>query len=63
MTALRWLRCASGTHPVSSGSPAHLLGDPEDARDAAQESLAKLCVRLRQFRGEAQFGRGCTGWS
>lgn len=34
----------------------HLLGDPEDARDAAQESLAKLCVRLRQFRGEAQFG-------
>jgi RNA polymerase sigma-70 factor, ECF subfamily len=34
----------------------HLLDDPEDARDAAQESLAKLCVRLRQFRGEAQFG-------
>jgi RNA polymerase sigma-70 factor (ECF subfamily) len=34
----------------------HLLGDPEDARDAAQESLAKLCVRLRQFRGESQFG-------
>lgn len=34
---------------------AHLLDDPEDARDAAQESLAKLCVRLRQFRGEAQF--------
>jgi RNA polymerase sigma-70 factor (ECF subfamily) len=33
----------------------HLLSDPEDARDAAQESLAKLCVRLRQFRGEAQF--------
>ncbi|HEY7691517.1 MAG TPA: sigma-70 family RNA polymerase sigma factor [Gaiellaceae bacterium] len=34
----------------------HLLTDPEDARDAAQESLAKLCVRLRQFRGESQFG-------
>ena len=34
----------------------HLLSDPEDARDAAQESLAKLCVRLRQFRGESQFG-------
>jgi RNA polymerase sigma-70 factor (ECF subfamily) len=34
---------------------AHLLDDPEDARDAAQESLAKLCVRLRQFRGESQF--------
>ncbi|MDX6481951.1 MAG: hypothetical protein QOG85_2461 [Gaiellaceae bacterium] len=33
----------------------HLLRDPEDARDAAQESLAKLCVRLRQFRGDAQF--------
>lgn len=34
---------------------AHLLGDPEDARDAAQESLAKLVVRIRQFRGQAQF--------
>src|SRR6266542_3110534 len=34
---------------------AHLLSDPEDARDAAQEALAKLCVRIRQFRGEAQF--------
>jgi RNA polymerase sigma-70 factor, ECF subfamily len=33
----------------------HLLGDGEDARDAAQDSLAKLCVRLRQFRGESQF--------
>lgn len=33
----------------------HLLRDPEDARDASQESLAKLCVRIRQFRGEAQF--------
>jgi len=35
---------------------AHVLADPEDARDAAQEALAKLCVRLRQFRGDAQFG-------
>jgi RNA polymerase sigma-70 factor (ECF subfamily) len=34
---------------------AHLLRDPEDARDAAQESLTKLCVRLGQFRGDAQF--------
>lgn len=34
---------------------AHLLRDPEDARDAAQESLAKLCSRLRQFRGESRF--------
>jgi RNA polymerase sigma-70 factor, ECF subfamily len=33
----------------------HLLRDPEDARDAAQEALAKACVRIRQFRGEAQF--------
>jgi len=33
----------------------HILRDPEDARDAAQEALAKLCVRLRQFRGESQF--------
>jgi RNA polymerase sigma-70 factor, ECF subfamily len=33
----------------------HVLRDPEDARDAAQEALAKVCVRLRQFRGEAQF--------
>ena len=32
-----------------------LLRDREDARDAAQEALAKLCVRLRQFRGESQF--------
>jgi RNA polymerase sigma-70 factor, ECF subfamily len=35
---------------------AQLVGDLEDARDAAQESLVKLCTRLRQFRGEAQFG-------
>jgi RNA polymerase sigma-70 factor (ECF subfamily) len=33
----------------------HLLADPEDARDAAQEALEKLCQRIRQFRGEAQF--------
>ena len=32
-----------------------LLRDPEDARDATQEALVKACVRLRQFRGEAQF--------
>lgn len=34
---------------------AQLLGDFEDARDAAQESLVKICTRLRQYRGEAQF--------
>jgi RNA polymerase sigma-70 factor (ECF subfamily) len=33
----------------------HLLRDSEDARDAAQDSLAKLCLRIRQFRGESQF--------
>lgn len=34
---------------------AHLLSDPEDARDAAQDALAKMCVRLRRFRGDARF--------
>jgi RNA polymerase sigma-70 factor (ECF subfamily) len=34
---------------------ARLLRDPEDARDAAQEALAKLCTRITQFRGESQF--------
>ncbi len=34
---------------------AQALGDFEDARDAAQESLVKLCTRLRQFRGDSQF--------
>ena len=33
----------------------HLLRDPEDAGDAAQEALAKMCLRIGQFRGEAQF--------
>lgn len=33
----------------------HLLRDPDDASDAAQEALAKLCVRLKQFRGDSQF--------
>lgn len=34
---------------------AQILGDFEDARDAAQESLLKVSERLRQFRGDAQF--------
>ncbi len=34
---------------------ARLLDDIEDARDAAQESLLKVSIRLRQFRGEALF--------
>ncbi|HUQ22537.1 MAG TPA: sigma-70 family RNA polymerase sigma factor [Gaiellaceae bacterium] len=33
----------------------HLLRDHEDARDAAQEALTKLCVKLPQFRGESSF--------
>lgn len=33
----------------------HLLRDREDARDAAQDALAKLCVKLSQFRGESSF--------
>jgi len=33
-----------------------LLPNFEDARDAAQDSLVKLCTRLRQFRGDSQFG-------
>jgi RNA polymerase sigma-70 factor, ECF subfamily len=33
----------------------HFLRDPEDARDAAQEALAKLCTRIGQFRGDSQF--------
>jgi RNA polymerase sigma-70 factor (ECF subfamily) len=33
----------------------HLLRDAEDARDASQDALAKLCVKLPQFRGESSF--------
>ena len=33
----------------------HVLDDREDARDAAQESLAKLCARIGQFRGDSSF--------
>lgn len=33
----------------------HLLRDAEDSRDASQEALAKLCVKLPQFRGESAF--------
>lgn len=34
---------------------AQLMSDFEDARDAAQESLVKLCTKIRQYRGDAQF--------
>ena len=33
----------------------HLLRDSEDARDAAQDALARLCVKLPQYRGESAF--------
>ena len=33
----------------------HVLRDPEDANDAAQESMVKLVRRVKQFRGDAQF--------
>ncbi len=33
----------------------HVLGDREDARDAAQDTLARVCTRIGQFRGEAAF--------
>jgi RNA polymerase sigma-70 factor, ECF subfamily len=33
----------------------HLLRDHEDALDASQDALAKLCVKLPQFRGESSF--------
>jgi RNA polymerase sigma-70 factor, ECF subfamily len=34
----------------------HVLADPEDARDAAQDALARVCTKLGQFRGESAFG-------
>lgn len=33
----------------------HVLRDQEDARDAAQDALARVCVKIGQFRGEAAF--------
>lgn len=33
----------------------HFLSDPEDARDAAQEAMTKVCARISQFRGDSQF--------
>ena len=33
----------------------HLLRDPEDARDASQEALTRMCTRIGQFRGDSQF--------
>jgi RNA polymerase sigma-70 factor (ECF subfamily) len=33
----------------------HVLRDPDDANDAAQESMVKLVRRVKQFRGDSQF--------
>ena len=33
----------------------YLLSDQQDAEDAAQEALAKLCTRIDQFRGRSRF--------
>jgi RNA polymerase sigma-70 factor (ECF subfamily) len=33
----------------------HILSNPEDAQDAAQESLTKLIRSIKQFRGDSQF--------
>ena len=54
-TSRRSPRSANATLPRVERIALHLLRDPEEARDAAQESLAKLCVAIRQFRGESQF--------
>jgi RNA polymerase sigma-70 factor, ECF subfamily len=51
--ALEALCCRHAPRVESLAS--HLLSNPEDAGDAAQESLTKLCTRLRQFRGDSQF--------
>jgi RNA polymerase sigma-70 factor (ECF subfamily) len=37
------------------GIALHVLRDPDDASDAAQEALVKLVRRVHQFRGESQF--------
>jgi RNA polymerase sigma-70 factor (ECF subfamily) len=42
-------------HPRVERTALRLLRDPEDARDAAQDALARACQRLGQFRGEAAF--------
>lgn len=41
--------------PVVERLAVRILRDAEDADDATQEALAKVCVRLEQFRGGARF--------
>lgn len=33
----------------------HFLSNPEDALDATQDTLARVCLKLGQFRGESAF--------
>jgi len=44
-------RHAPKVHAIAS----HVLRDPEDAHDAAQEALVKVVRRVGQFRGDSQF--------
>jgi RNA polymerase sigma-70 factor, ECF subfamily len=46
--------CARHT-PRIERTARHLLRDPEDALDATQDTLARVCVKLGQFRGESAF--------
>ena len=52
----RALEALCGRHaPRVERLARHLLPDREDARDAAQDALARLCLKLPQFRGESSF--------
>jgi RNA polymerase sigma-70 factor (ECF subfamily) len=42
-------------HAGAHRHAARILADPEDARDAAQEALARVVDRLRTFRAESSF--------
>jgi hypothetical protein len=37
-----------------------ITGNREDAEDASQQSLLKVCTRIHQFQGEAQFSTWLT---
>ena len=54
-TGGRWSRWSNGTTASVRRLAGYLLPNPQDAEDATQESLAKLCTRIGQFRGEARF--------
>ena len=52
---MRSTRSAPGMPTAIHRIALHVLRDPDDANDAAQESLVKLVRRVGQFRGESQF--------